>query len=1025
MRLALCPDQGVESALRALSYVIATAVLASSWVAPAQEQPPSLRDSFPLGSDTGVLCQVESKGRDPAIGTIFDRAWAIVCRDAARAVGRLYSLRGPADQVAARLQAIRANEADCLGATTTEQRELGGVAVTECRLKDADVGYRVLSVRRGDVTYVAEGLSGYAGALDLGLRTIVADRIVPGKIEVATTGVNDPVAFARVQAGTLDPDRALAEGYRRNNAGAYAEAAEFFGTLQQRADAGQDRTGEYLINEALQKSNLGQFAEADRLLDEAARIPTTDNVQVRLRRNFGALHLINQRKLDQALAELDRPVAPIAEPMRVIGGAVEIGSQVAAEINSGSGQEQLGTTEAGQLTPEERAVILDAQAMQLRGTVMRLRGDHAQARDLLQSAMQQAMSVRNGRVISIIRLRSQILAESAAALEVQGDSAGAEARFGESVALLETRYPDTSVVAAARGRLAAFLTRQNRTDEALALYRSVVADVIRRGNNATGLSNVLSPYFEVLVARMATNPALIDDFFLATQTLVRPGVADTQSQLARQLSQGAGEAAALFRQATVLQREVERTRVGLAALRGAESPNEAGVAAATAELDRLEREQAAMQARLSEFPQYRALSTDTLSIADLRAALKPDEHYWKLAVVGQAVYGIHLTATDATAYKLAVSANQLDSRVDDLRKSISTVENGQVFTYPYDIALARRLYVELAGPVAAKLASAKAVIFEPDGAMLRLPLALLPTDQASVDRYLQRAKAAGADKFDFTGVRWLGREARISTAVSARGFRDGRRAAPSVAAKPYLGFGENAPAFTRVALTSDRAVADPCEWPLSEWNKPISARELIAAQRVLGQGSEVVTGNAFTDEAVMARPDLAQYRILHFATHGFVTAPQPQCPARPALLTSFGTGQSDGLLSFREIYDLHMDADLVLLSACDTAGRATIAATREAGVTTGGGSALDGLVRAFIGAGARSVLASHWPAPDDYQATERLISSMFDAPSGTSIGESLRASSVRLMDEPATSHPFYWAGFVLVGDGTQPVMQLK
>ena len=1017
--------QGVETALRALSYFVAAALLASGSAISAQDRAPSLRDSFPLGSVTGALCQVESKGRDPAIKTIFDRAWAIVCRDAARPVGRLYSLRGSATEIADRLAAIRAGEARCSEAVVVQRREIGDVETVECRLLNAEVGYQQLRFRRGDVTYVAEGLAGYKDALDLGLRTIVADRIVSGKIEVATSGVNDPVAFARVQAGTIDPDRALAEGYRRNNAGAYAEAAEFFGTLQQRADASQDRTGEYLINEALQKSNLGQFAEADRLFEEAARIPTSDRVQTRLRRNFVALHLINQRKLDEAISELDKAVTPLAEPMRVIGGAVEIGSQVAAEINSGPGGEQLGTTEAGQLSPEERAVILDAQALQLRGTVMRLRGDHARARELLETAMRQAMSVRSGRVVSIVRLRSQILAETAGTLETQGDMAGAEARFGDSVALLETRYPDTGVVAAARGRLASFLMRQNRTAEALALYKAVVSDVIRRGNNATGLSNVLAPYFEALVAGSASNPALVDDFFLATQTLVRPGVADTQSQLARQLSQGAGEAATLFRQATALQREVERSRVGIASLRSAEAPNEASIASAAAELDRLEREQAAMQARLSGFPQYRALSTDTLGIADLRAALKPDEHYWKLAVVGQAVYGVYLTASDAAAYKLPVTADQLDQRVDALRRTISTAEDGQVFTYPFDLALARTLYVDLAGPVAPQLARANAIIFEPDGAMLRLPLALLPTDQASVDRHVQRVGVAGADKFDFRGVRWLGREARISTAVSARGFRDGRRVAPSSAARPYLGFGQNTPAFTRVALTTDRAVADPCEWPLSEWNKPISARELLAAQRVLGQGSDVVTGSAFTDEAVVQRQDLAQYRILHFATHGFVTAPQPQCPARPALLTSFGGDQSDGLLSFKEIYDLQMDADLVLLSACDTAGRATVAATREAGVTTGGGSALDGLVRAFIGAGARSVLASHWPAPDDFQATERLISSLFDAPSGTSIGESLRAGSVRLMDEAATSHPFYWAGFVLVGDGTQPVMQMK
>jgi CHAT domain-containing protein len=120
-----------------------------------------------------------------------------------------------------------------------------------------------------------------------------------------------------------------------------------------------------------------------------------------------------------------------------------------------------------------------------------------------------------------------------------------------------------------------------------------------------------------------------------------------------------------------------------------------------------------------------------------------------------------------------------------------------------------------------------------------------------------------------------------------------------------------------------------------------------------------------------------------------------------------------------------MDADLVLLSACDTAGRATVAATREAGVTTGGGSALDGLVRAFIGGGARSVLASHWPAPDEFQATERLISGLFQASPGTSIGQALQAGQVKLMDDARTSHPFYWAGFVLVGDGAQPLVRAK
>jgi CHAT domain-containing protein len=182
------------------------------------------------------------------------------------------------------------------------------------------------------------------------------------------------------------------------------------------------------------------------------------------------------------------------------------------------------------------------------------------------------------------------------------------------------------------------------------------------------------------------------------------------------------------------------------------------------------------------------------------------------------------------------------------------------------------------------------------------------------------------------------------------------------------------------------------------------------------------TGGDFTDTDLRARADLADYRILHFATHGFVTAPRPECPARPALLTSFGGEDSDGLLSFQEIYDLKLNADVVILSACDTAGEANRAATREAGITTGGGSALDGLVRAFIGAGGRTVIASHWPAPEDFNATQRLISGLFREGVDRPLAFALRDAGRPLMDDALTSHPYYWADFAIIGDGAQPLV---
>jgi len=321
----------------------------------------------------------------------------------------------------------------------------------------------------------------------------------------------------------------------------------------------------------------------------------------------------------------------------------------------------------------------------------------------------------------------------------------------------------------------------------------------------------------------------------------------------------------------------------------------------------------------------------------------------------------------------------------------------------------------------------KSLIFEPAGAMLRLPPNVLVIDQASVDNYTKRASAGGDAEFDFRGINWFGRDRDISTSVSARSFAQIRAAPPSTGTREYLGMGQNTPATAaNEAMIPDAGDRD-CALPLSSWAKPISAKELQIASDILSKtdsgGVQILTGDQFTDTGIAQRTDLGEYRILHFATHGVVTARAPKCPAQPALLTSFGGQGSDGLLTFREIFDLKLDADVVVLSACDTAGKASAAATQSAGLSTGGDFALDGLVRAFVGAGGRLVVASHWPVPDDFNATQRLITGLFSAPAGEGMATALRQSQRSLMDDLDTSHPFYWAAFALVGDGERPLVQ--
>jgi CHAT domain-containing protein len=1004
-------------------------LLAGAWSAtPALGQSLSVQESFRIGSATSGLCSAQTVITDRGLADMFDRGYTLVCRDAAVPVGKVYALRERSgEDPVGRLAALRAGEVECQTAPNTPIEELGPVETMSCRLTAAEVGYNVYVVRRGRTIYVAEGLAGYDSALRLALRSVAADRVIEGEVSIATTGAGDPAAFARVQAGTLDRQRALAEAYRRNNAGSFAESAEFFSVLTQNQSDLVARA-EAVANEALQKSNLGRYAEADALFAQASDVAASDPVTARRLRNYRAIHLLNQGLADQSMAELDRPV-PNPRASGTIRDLV-IDRTTAARLSTESpGARELSGAEG--LSPEDKAQILDGQALQLRGVLLRLQDRDADAVAPLTAALDQLVAIRGGRIAATLWLRAQILGDLAEIAEARGDQAGAEAQHRAAVALLETNYPSSAALFSAKGRLAAFYSRTGRTEPAIALFREIVAANEASGTSSPALRRSLDPYFELLAAR-GNDPAVAADLFAASQVLVRPGVAQTQALFARELSGGSDEAARLFRQSVTLTRDIERARVELARIEAGEIVADGmRVANLRTSLDEMQRDQAATQGRLNDFPRYRVVAGNAISLADLQQLLAPGEAYYKMVVVNDDVYGLFATAAGARAFRIPTRPAELERQVDALRATITILQDGQQLTYPFNVELAHQLYQTLFAPVDAELRGVTHLVFEPDGAMLRLPPNLLVMDQAGVDAYRARVAASADNEFDFRGVEWLGRGREISTAVSARSFRDVRQAPPSQARSQYLGFGQNAPAegFLRPSAGTRGVAGDPsdCSWSLAAWSRPIAATELQVARRALGGAgsSEIVTGSAFTDTAINQRQDLNQFRILHFATHGLVTAPRPECPTRPALLTSFGGAGSDGLLTFGEIFDLRLDADLIVLSACDTAGQAGQTATQEAGLTSGGDFALDGLVRAFVGAGGRMVVASHWPVPDDYNATQRLISGLFTAPPGLGAAAALRRAEVALMDDADTSHPYYWSGFAIIGDGAAPVIRAE
>ena len=978
----------------------------------------SLRDTFPIGSNG--LCEAQILAPEPGAG-LFDRRYSVICRDAAAPVGTLWVVKAKGDD-AAPARFVGAGSTCAQGAQPAD--DLPGLPSAQrlsCSRQGSILRTDLLIGSRGGRTYAASGLAAYGKALELGIASLASDEVVPGTVEIPLTSTTDAVAFARQQAEAIAADQALIEAYRRSNAGNFAEAAEFF-AVSSAALAGSG-AAEARLNEALQQSNLGNYNEARRLFAASRSASASSPLLARLQRNYEAMDALNQRKSVSALAILDTPLAvefADGDALR----ALQIGPAMAGQLASESGR--ITGDFSLSLTPLERARLLDGQHAYLKATALRLLGRADEGTGLLRSAESAFGEVRDGRVVSVAWLRAQVLAELAEVAERNGRLGEAEGLHGDAIALLETTYPGSPALGSARALLAGLYARMGERDAALEIYRSIVSDA--EGRALPSLRGLMTPYFALLIDGDAEGSMAAADVFAASQLLSRPGLAQTQAALARELSGGSDEAAQMFRTATNLGRGIEQLRVSLLeleALPETGSRQTALIAERRVRLEQLQLQQAEVLQKLATYPRYRAVTGEAIALPELQSILAEGEAYVKLVTLDRDAYVVYATRDAAMTWRADATPAQLDRLVNQIRESIAVVEGGQVLTYPFDIDRARELYVRLFTPVADRLPNAQHIVFEPDGALLKLPINLLVTDDASVAAYKRRIAGADADEYDFRGTSWLGRKTQISTSVAASSFRDVRAARPSDGTRAYLGLGENAPigngptgiARTRAALES----GDQCLWSPNIWANPIKADELRAAASQVGGAARVMTGQDFTDSAIMGLNDLAEYRILHFATHGLVTAPQPECPPRPALLTSFGEGAgseggSDGLLSFAEIFGLRIDADLVILSACDTAGSATVGATREAGVSGGGEFALDGLVRAFVGAGGRTVLASHWPVPDDFDATGRLISGLFAA-NGEATAGALKTSQEALMDDAQTSHPFYWSAFAVVGDG--------
>jgi CHAT domain-containing protein/tetratricopeptide (TPR) repeat protein len=359
-----------------------------------------------------------------------------------------------------------------------------------------------------------------------------------------------------------------------------------------------------------------------------------------------------------------------------------------------------------------------------------------------------------------------------------------------------------------------------------------------------------------------------------------------------------------------------------------------------------------------------------------------------------------------------------------------TVDQNNGRPLPFDLLRAHRLYTGLLGPIAAETAG-KDLLVVVDGPLGSLPLHTLLTAPPST-----RFATGGAE---FAALPWLANAHAVTVLPSVASLAVLADLPPSRATRPYLAFanplldGEpgNEAHRRRAALARaarDCATVRPPPPPggtsggtaslsptgiadvaalRTEAPLPETADEVCAVADAFGAGAGDVRLAGAMREPVIKGERLADYRVIHFATHAMLAGSVRGNDEPGLVLTppATGTRADDGYLAASEVAELDLDAEWVILSACNTAG-----------AQQPGAEPLSGLARAFFYARARSLLVSHWYVSSN--ATVDLVTRAFADPAAAMGPRRAAVLQAAMRSMIANGHhPSRWAPFVVVGGG--------
>jgi CHAT domain-containing protein len=553
----------------------------------------------------------------------------------------------------------------------------------------------------------------------------------------------------------------------------------------------------------------------------------------------------------------------------------------------------------------------------------------------------------------------------------------------------------------------------------------------------------LRPLFEAELTAMRSDAAAAmpagernEEAFKAAQWAMQSAAAVALGQMAGRFAAGSSPLASLVREQQDLANH--RRELNLAAV--AQMSNGSGsnekAEQTRQKLAALDQKLAVVNDRMSqEFPDYADLANPgPLTFAALQKLLRPDEALVFLLSGDKGSEAFAVTRETADWRAIPLTTNDLVQKVTAFRRGLDTDEYEKSIDAGkpamFDVVGAHALYQQLLGPFEATIKDKKNLIVVPTGPLTSLPFQLLVLEDTP-------PVSGPKDIAAYRNVKWLITRHAVSILPSVASLRALRSVGVrSASLKPLVGFadpvfGKEAEAAGEAAeqASHDRApvrnlrtgnytnfwtgvAIDRAQLSAALPRLEETAGELKAVATAVGAPAADLFLRDQASEAKVKSLPLGDYRIVYFATHGLV-AGDVKGVAEPSLALTIpqnATDADDGLLTASEIALLKLNADWVVLSACNT-----VAGDKP------GAEALSGLARSFFYAGARALLVSHWAVASD-AATDLTIKTFKNLTADPKIGraEALRRAMLAYLNNTSdvnNAYPAYWGPFEIVGEG--------